>query len=190
MKRARVVGAWGISLVVGAGLLWACSSSTAENGNPGGSTQDATTGGDTGSLSGDDSGSTNKDSGTIPKKDGGGDGGGTGVCGSSATVGDCYTCCDTVASDGGVSDFFQFQGQCLCGTKHCDTAATCKNTFCADPGVADAGVKCNACQDKFLNDDAGEAGCEGPVIDECATFPNCAAGLECVVEANCDSLPN
>lgn len=191
MKRARVVGAWGISLVVGAGMLWACSSSTQETGTPGGNTSDATTGGDTGSLSGDDSGSsTNKDSGTIVKKDGGVDGGGTGVCAASATVGDCYTCCDTVASDGGVSDFFQLQGECLCGTKHCDTAATCKNTFCADPGVADAGVKCNACQDKFLADDAGEAGCEGPIIDECATLPNCAAGLGCVVEANCDSLPN
>jgi hypothetical protein len=175
--------------MIAAGLLYACSSSTPATGGGTKASPDATTGADTGSLGGGEGGSTN-DSGTTPKKDGGsGDSGGTGVCGSTTTAADCYTCCDTVASDGGVSEFFNLQGQCLCGPKHCDTVATCKNTFCADPNVDDAGVKCNACQDKFLNDDAGEAGCEDPVLNECAADMNCAQGISCVVEANCNALP-
>jgi hypothetical protein len=186
MKRARFFGAWGISVVVGAGMLWACSSSTSENGNTGGgSSPDATTD-DSSSYAGDSS--SGSDTGIVPKKDGGGDGG-TGVCGTTTTAADCYTCCDTVASDGGVSEFFTLQGECLCSAKHCDTVATCKNTFCANPGIDDAGAKCNACQDKFLADDAGEAGCEDPVLDQCAADPNCATGLECVINANCNALP-
>jgi hypothetical protein len=191
MKKARIFSVWGASVVIGAGLLWACSSSTAESGGGTGADKDATTGSDTGALgSGDGGGGT--DSGKItPKGDGGGgDSGRVGVCAATTTAADCYNCCDSVASDGGVSEFFGAQAACFCSAKHCDTVATCKNTFCANPDVDDAGVKCNACQDKFLADDAGDAGCEGPIIDECAADPNCAAGLGCVVnDALCNSLP-
>ncbi len=188
MKRARVFGAWGISVVVVAGMLWACSSSTSENGSGGGGSPDATTGGDTGSYASGDS-SSGSDTGIVPKKDGGGDSGGTGVCSTTTTASDCYTCCDTIASDGGVSEFFALQGECLCSTKHCDTVATCKNTFCANPAIDDAGVKCNEGKDAFRADDAGEAGCEDPILDKCAADPNCASGLECVINANCNALP-
>jgi hypothetical protein len=192
MKTARVLGVWGSSIVVGAGLLWACSSSTTETPGGGGADQDATTGSDTGSQSYGDSGSSTIDSGKItPKKDGGTgtDGGGTGVCGASATANDCYTCCDTVASDGGVSDFLNLQTACICSAKHCDTNATCKKTLCANPDTDDAGAACDKCQDKEFADDAGDAGCNDPVINECAADPNCNAGVSCIVEANCNALP-
>ena len=188
MKKTRVFGVWGASVVIGAGLLWACSSSTPETGGGTGAGQDATTGSDTGSLGSGDGGST--DSGKItPKGDGSTDGGGTGVCGTTTKLGDCYACCDTVASDGGVSDFFNLQTACICSAKHCDTNATCKKSLCANPNTDDAGAACNACQDKEFADDAGEAGCNDPVINACAADPTCNAGISCIVEANCNALP-
>jgi hypothetical protein len=192
MKKARAVAAWGISVVVGAGMLWACSSSTTEpgaSGNENGN-QDATTGSDSSSTysTGDGSTTPTPDSGVTKKTDAGTDGGGTGACGASATQGACYQCCDT-ASDGGVQEFFNLQLSCLCSARHCDTNATCKETLCKNPDVDDAGAKCNACQDKEFADDAGDAGCVDPVNDECASNPSCLAGISCVVDSNCDSLP-
>jgi hypothetical protein len=193
MKKARALAAWGISVVVGAGMLWACSSTTAETGgggSGGGGGEDATTNSDSSSYSTGDSGyiTPTTDSGVTKKTDGGTDGGGAGACGASTTQAACYQCCDTL-SDGGVQDFFNLQLACLCSAKHCDTNATCKETLCANPDTDDAGAKCNACQDKEFADDAGDAGCVDPVNDKCAADPSCFAGVSCVVDSNCDSLP-
>lgn len=189
MKKARAVAAWGISVVVGATMLWACSSSSTENGSPGGGSgnQDATTG-DSSYSTGDSSTITTTDSGKITKTDGGADSGATGPCGTSASAAACYQCCDTI-SDGGVEEFFNLQTSCLCSAKHCDTVATCKNTLCANPDVDDAGVKCNACQDKEFADDAGDAGCVDPVLAECAADMACNQGISCVIDSNCNALP-
>jgi hypothetical protein len=189
MKRARAFGVWGFSVVVGAGLLWACSSSSTETGGggTGGGGQDATTGDDSSSYSGD-SGSINPtDSGIVTHPDSGVDGS-AGPCGSSTTAASCYQCCDTL-SDGGVEEFFNLQTACICSAKHCDTNATCKKTLCANPDTDDAGAACDKCQDKEFADDAGDAGCVDPVINECATEAFCAQGVSCVIDSNCDSLP-
>ena len=72
--------------------------------------------------------------------------------------------------------------------KKCGTSAKCKKTFCVDPS-GDAGTACNNCIDQSLADDAGDAGCLDPVIDECASDTACATGISCVIDSACDNLP-
>jgi len=192
MKRARAFGVWGASVVLAASFVYACSSSSTDGG--GGSTtgdKDATTGSqeDSGGYSstGDSGGLGNLDSGTLPKRDAGSDAS-TGPCGTSASTGACYQCCDTF-SDGGVTEFFTLQDTCICNTKKCGTAAKCKNTYCKDPSVTDAGVKCNTCIDEVLGPDAGDAGCSDSTFNQCGADPACAQGITCVIDSNCDSIP-
>lgn len=186
MKRARAFGFWGLSIFTAASFVYACSSSSSGVTGGGGSGKDATTN-DDGSSSNDDGSTTNNDSGSS-NKDGSTDDAGSGPCSSTGTYNDCVSCCDGY-SDGGVTQFYTLQFECLCNSKKCGTASKCKNTFCADPSVTDAGVNCNNCIDQKLADDAGDAGCQDPVINECAADMGCAMGIECVIDSNCGAKP-
>lgn len=189
MKRTRALSFWAGSILVSAGWLYACSSSSTGVTGGGAGDKDATVGDDSGNgLGGDDSGSLLGGDSGKPKGDGGTGDGGTGPCSSTGTYGDCLTCCDGY-SDGGVTEFYTLQYQCLCATKKCGTASKCKNTFCADPNTTDAGTSCNACIDKELADDAGDAGCQDPVFNECAADNGCAMGIECIVNSACGTKP-
>ncbi|MGH7280506.1 MAG: hypothetical protein ACRELY_03210 [Polyangiaceae bacterium] len=184
MKRARAFGFWGLSIVCAATFVYACSSSSSGVTGGGGTGEDATTG-DDGSSGGD--GSSTTDSGGSKDSGTGGEAG-TGPCSSTSSYDDCLTCCDGY-SDGGITEYYTLQFECLCQANKCDTNAKCKKTFCTDPGTADAGTACNNCIDKELADDAGDAGCIDPVIDECAADMGCATGLECVVNSDCADKP-
>ncbi len=186
MKRARAFGFWGLSVVCAASFVYACSSSSSDATGGGTNGKDATAGDDGSSITGDDGSTSNNDSGGSTKDSGGGDSA-AGPCGSSATYDDCFTCCDGL-SDGGVSEYYQLQFTCLCNSKKCGTVSKCKNTFCVDP-TQDAGTSCNNCIDQKLADDAGDAGCQDPVINECAADMGCAQGIECMINSACADKP-